>query len=473
MKEGYQSIGSFHSENLISMMQVSPKGYIPPSIPFGDELEISFTTASNPVSHQAIVSSFVLDIPHWTFLNHGAFGAGLRVGLDRAAQWRRYLDQQPLRFFDRDLLPHLAHATRIMAEFIHLPHKQWNCITLIPNTTYGMNSIMSSYARHYQMNGRVLVWDTTYGSVKKMARHYYRDSVLEIPLQQHYLQQLASIRDPELVLQQALEDTLSRVPAPDRDEPILFIIDHVSSNTAITFPIETLARQIKDWNANATVLVDGAHGLLAHAIDMNDMPSVDFYISNCHKWLSAPRGAAMMVVPEYNDRWKDILYPAVMSHGGDEDDLLSRFIWDGTRDYAAQLALPVVIEYWNAKGPDTVRQQIRQGLQDGIQILVQHWYPDLVDERESWSGSILLAYLHSSVLSSPMILVKLPSSCKFENREATSTDAKTIQDYLFAHRIEVPIKCIQGELFVRLSCHIYNHADDFDVLGRAILKYPC
>jgi len=31
---------------------------------------------------------YLLDRKNWTFLNHGAFGATLKVGYDRAEQWR-------------------------------------------------------------------------------------------------------------------------------------------------------------------------------------------------------------------------------------------------------------------------------------------------------------------------------------------------------------------------------------------------
>lgn len=35
-------------------------------------------------------------------------------------KWQRYTERQPLRFYDRELLPHLAYVTRRLAKFVGL-----------------------------------------------------------------------------------------------------------------------------------------------------------------------------------------------------------------------------------------------------------------------------------------------------------------------------------------------------------------
>lgn len=37
-----------------------------------------------------------------------------------------------------------------------------------------------------------------------------------------------------------------------------------------------------------------------------------------------------------------------------------------------------------------------------------------------------------------------------------------------AHRIEVPVKCLEGRLYVRLSAHLYNHLDQYIHLAKVI-----
>ena len=52
---------------------------------------------------------------------------------------------------------------------------------------------------------------------------------------------------------------------------------------------------------------------------------------------------------------------------------------------------------------------------------------------------------------------------------ATSADAKWVQDCLhYQHRIEVPVKCVAAQLYVRISVHIYNELPDYERLAAAV-----
>jgi isopenicillin-N epimerase len=66
-----------------------------------------------------------------------------------------------------------------------------------------------------------------------------------------------------------------------------------------------------------------------------------------------------------------------------------------------------------------------------------------------------------------MALVRLPSPHNVTNN-CTPNNAKRIQGYLFDRRIEVPIKCVEGKLYARLSCHIYNTPADYHQLAKAL-----
>jgi selenocysteine lyase/cysteine desulfurase len=441
---GYKSIGSFHSDNVEDMMKIPASDYQPPALPF-EALPLS--------------NNFLLDRNKWTFLNHGAFGASLQCGYDRAEQWRRYLEEQPLRFFDRDLLPHLVYGARRLAEFTNAEREG---LALLPNVTTGLNAVLSGYAREYKTDANILLWDVSYGSVKKMASTYC-DSVMEIPLQQNYFDDL---EDDDVFLE-ALEDTLAN---GDKDwTNTLFIMDQTTSNTALNLPVERLCKRAKE--AGMITVVDGAHGLLAQDVNFTKLPSVDIYLSNGHKWLSCPRGVAFMYCPDESIRETILRRPAVLSHGVD-DGYLSRFLWDGCRDYAAQLALPVVLDFWEKADPPMIRSWLRSKMTDAIQIIAETWYPRYANDIDSWPGKVTLG---SMGLHSPMALVKLPPTiCGSPNSEnpKTSTDAKKVQDFLYDNHVEVPIKCINGVLYVRLSCHIYNDLTEYDRLADIMLEYP-
>lgn len=93
------------------------------------------------------------------------------------------------------------------------------------------------------------------------------------------------------------------------------------------------------------MLIDGAHALGMLPINLQQLQP-DFYVSNCHKWLCGARGSAMMYVAP---QWQQHVQPPVLSHGA-EAGFLSRFIWDGCRDYAPLLAISTAVQWWRGLG---------------------------------------------------------------------------------------------------------------------------
>jgi isopenicillin-N epimerase len=454
-------MGSFHSENVDDLMAKSDEEYQPPCLPFETNTSSSFsppfsfpeaalyadTDADNHADTDTDTDHFLLDRQKWTFLNHGAFGAALKVGYQRAEQWRYHLERQPLRYFDRDLLPHLVYSARRLAEMCHAPR---DATTIIPNVTYGLNTVLKGYARQYPNPSHIILWDTSYGSLKKMA-HVYCEKVTEIPVSDYFDRwDNGDMKDPADIFVQALEDTLAGVDTTNA----LLVLDHTTSNTALNMPLESLSKLAKE--RNMLVMVDGAHGLLAQDVNLSALPHVDFYLTNGHKWMACPRGIGILYCPSPTFRDSILEQPACMSHGIGQG-FQTRFLWDGCRDYAAALSVPAVLDYWQRRGLATTQQDIQTKLNSVVELLC-----------DTWQSSTLAPM---SVHAPMMALVKLPSHLQKTGSNATSDDAKRVQDFLFDQFIEVPIKCIRGTLYVRISCHVYNELEEYDQLGQALLKF--
>ena len=65
-----------------------------------------------------------------------------------------------------------------------------------------------------------------------------------------------------------------------------------------------------------------------------------------------------------------------------------------------------------------------------------------------------------------MSLVELPLH---NNRKYDSADSKYIQDLLhFKYSTEVPIKNLDGKLYIRISSHIYNRISDYEAIAKLI-----
>ena len=119
----------------------------------------------------------------------------------------------------------------------------------------------------------------------------------------------------------------------------LAVIDHVTSPTALVFPIEGIVAALEP---EIPVLVDGAHGPGQVAVTIDDL-GASWYTGNLHKWVCTPKGAAFLHARA--DRI-EMTVPAVISHGynaeveGPGDRYHELFDWLGTDDFSAWAVVP-------------------------------------------------------------------------------------------------------------------------------------
>lgn len=73
----------------------------------------------------------------------------------------------------------------------------------------------------------------------------------------------------------------------------LVVIDHISSATAILYPVGEISQTIRKWSKDCIILIDGAHCVGQVELDF-DAIGCDFYVSNLHKWLFAPRSCSFI-----------------------------------------------------------------------------------------------------------------------------------------------------------------------------------
>ncbi|EKX30944.1 hypothetical protein GUITHDRAFT_83567, partial [Guillardia theta CCMP2712] len=268
---------------------------------------------------------FLLD-RNWTFVNHGAFGAPFSLIVDIAQRWRVYTERQPLRFIDRELFPRVVGVIKKFASFLNCRPED---LVLLQNATTGLNCILQSFPLSAQ--DKVLFFDCTYASVKKMIRKVCKDKNA-VPVE-------AKLKLKEM---KGSEDILAQVEAAIPEGCKLVVIDHVTSNEALLFPIDELVEICH--KKDALVLIDGAHGLGSCPLDL-ERTGADFYVGNCHKWFCAPRGVAFLHVNHSNLSKMSPVRGAIVSHGY-EEGFASEFIWDGARDYSSWFALDSCLLAW-------------------------------------------------------------------------------------------------------------------------------
>lgn len=159
-KPKYQGIMAFKTvENLVKL---SDEKYVPPKFPF----ELPTFDGSSASFGVEMRKHFLLDLDNWTFLNHGAFGCVLKDALETAYKWQCYVERQPVRFVDREMLPLLAHVNRRLAKFVGA---ETSDIVLLPNATAAINTVIKSTDWH---SGDIVYFlNTCYYTVKKLFRH--------------------------------------------------------------------------------------------------------------------------------------------------------------------------------------------------------------------------------------------------------------------------------------------------------------
>lgn len=105
------------------------------------------------------------------------------------------------------------------------------------------------------------------------------------------------------------------------------------------------------------------------------------------------------------------LSPCVVSHGVN-DGLLSSFLFDGCRDYAAFLSIPACIAFWELYGGPEAFMQYSHGLiREASKLLHSKWSSDTLSPQ----GAIH----HGS-----MALVRLPNEAHLFSSDKTSAQTQ-------------------------------------------------
>ncbi|MGG6292995.1 aminotransferase class V-fold PLP-dependent enzyme [Leptolyngbya sp. AN02str] len=382
-------------------------------------------------------SLWTLD-PAIAYLNHGSFGATPRAVLAQQNEWRQQVEAEPVQFFAERLEPLLDHARTKLGAFLGADPAN---LAFVPNATTGINTVLRSLA--LQPGDELLVTNHEYNAS--------RNALDRVAALTQATIVLAEIPFPLERASQVVEAVMAKVS----DRTRLFLIDHVTSQTALVLPIQPLICQLAQRGVDT--LVDGAHAPGMIPLNLEELGAA-YYTGNCHKWLCAPKGSAFLYVrKEFHAR----LRPLVISHGANSPRLEGvappeqarsqfrlEFDWVGTADPTPYLCIPQAIEYMGSLLPG------------GWPQLMQHNHELAVAARNLLCDRLHVPELCPAEMLGSMAVVPLPSHAP----------ATLYQSLFQEFGIEVPIMpwCEPYPLLLRVSAQLYNTLADYDGLAQAL-----
>ncbi|KAK3688805.1 pyridoxal phosphate-dependent transferase [Podospora appendiculata] len=413
--------------------------------------------------------------PTWRNLNHGSFGAIPRAIQAKLRGYQDQVEATPDSFIFYTYPNLLDESRAAVAQLLHVPTET---VVFVNNATAGVNTVLHNLVWHADGRDEILYFDTIYGGCGKTIDYILearspRVSSRCIPL---------SYPCADATVLAAFESAVAASLASGK-RPRLAFYDVVTSLPGVRFPFEAITAACKAHGILS--LIDGAQGIGLVALDLGTLDP-DFFVSNCHKWLHAPRGCAVFHVPVRNQHLIRTTLPT--SHGFVPTDdgkarfnplppsaksaFVNNFEFVGTTDNSPYLCVKdsikwrdevlggeeAILAYQNAlarEGGKRVAEILGTGVMDN-------------EERTMTECAMVNVALPVAVGDSgdegPWPVVALE-----ESGAATAWMLQTlIKDYETFIRVFV----YRGRWWARLSAQVYLDEEDFEWAGQT-LKELC
>ena len=395
---------------------------------------------------------------HWTldpgtvYLNHGSFGACPDRVMAARADYLRRIESEAVRFFTQDLFTEMNRVREALALFCGGAAQDY---VMLQNATHAVATVLSNI--DLSPGDRVLVTEHEYPAcVNNIRRHAERFGAAV---------DVAPVAFPIESAGGVVESILDHVTPRTR----LALISHVTSTSALALPITEIVRELAARDIDT--LVDGAHAPGMLDVDLDSIGAA-YYTANCHKWLCAPKGSALLHVRRDKQRGfrplalSNFAKSPSFAHPATPRSFFNlEFDYTGTDDRTAIMCIPDAINCVGSLLPGgwpEVRRRNREMV---------------LAARQRACNSLGVALPAPDDMIGSIASVPLPShgpdaDARLAERPSRFIDA--LQDRLVDEwRIQIPVWNLAGPdgsrtRFVRLSAQLYNSNAQFDYLSEAL-----
>ncbi|KAI1321695.1 putative aminotransferase family protein [Xylariaceae sp. FL0255] len=413
--------------------------------------------------------------PGYTPLNHGSYGAYPKSVRDAHYALKAEAEECPDSFIALEWADRLAEQRAVAAKLLNAPSVDG--IVFVPNATMGTDTVLKNLVWE-RGKDVIVVYEVVYDSVSQGLQwlvDYYgvRVEVVKVGF---------PVKDEVLVEKMVEAVKAVNEKGKENGERVrLSIIDTIVSMPGIRIPFEKLVPALQA--EGCLVHVDGAHGIGHIDIDLAKVDA-DFFVTNLHKWCFVPRGAAVLHVPERNQKLirtslpTSHLYRGAPPNGGAEDENSNSFVemfdFTGTADTTNYLCVKAALDFRSkvCGGEAAIQSYCRSVARDGAEAVAQILATDIMDCEGSCIRDCNLQNVRL-----PLAVLSSSSEISDGNGKIDpKTAAQLIQWFKKTGVAEsgfyFQVCFYGGVLWWRLSGIIYVDVDDFK-RGAEVLKTLC
>ena len=376
---------------------------------------------------------------HWDLknknpLNHGSFGATPVEILKRLAKREQDFNRDREDFLWHELGPETIRVRKALAVFVGAAADD---LVLVDNITEGFNTVIRSLP--LGPGDEVLITSHVYSP--------YPAPLRDLAARQGFAVKTAAVPYPP----QDEDEIVAALLAGVTKNTKLAIIEHISSPTALIFPVKRIVAALAERGVDC--FIDGAHAPGQAPVDVADIGAA-YYSANNHKWLCAPVSSGFLHVRA--DR-QDNIAPVIASAPGHRGaPFAERFSWQGTKDLLPRLLVPETIEYMaglHPQGWDGIRARnhalaaaARNVMAEALNIKPPH--------PESMFGSMFTLPLGA-----------LQFDAQTEALEAGKRLSTVLQKKA---GLRAYAMLFEGQYLLRLSAHLYNRLEHYEALAEVL-----
>ncbi len=225
-------------------------------------------------------------------------------------------------------------------------------LVFVSNATSGVNAALRGLNGSWANGEAILVYDTVYGACGKTAQYIvdsnpnYELKLIKVPLSYPLSHDEVVAKTKQAISDAQAQGVKIRVG----------IVDAISSIPGVIVPWERIVELFREHQILS--LVDAAHAVGQIPLNLRKA-NPDFFISNCHKWLSAHRGVAFLYTPKRNQHLAQAIptshsylspnLPKSNAPALIPTDATSNYVatweWTGTIDLSNYLTVPAALEF--------------------------------------------------------------------------------------------------------------------------------